>query len=1087
MQLNLFGAPTLAKDGAPIDLPSRKALALLAYLAVTGTRHRRTALAAMFWPESDRERAQNAMRYTLSLLRRALGGKWLAADREAVGLDGSQQDAVDVLRFRTLLAQCRAHGHDVNETCSECLPPLGEAVELYQGDFLAGFTLRDSMEFDTWQSLETEALRQELVNALERLVGGFAAQAAVEQASDYAKRWLALDPLDEAAHRALMRLYAGSGQQTAALRQFEACQRVLMDELGVAPSEETRELYTAIRERRVGQRYHRPPLVVARQQVQCPHCGAENSEGARYCMRCGARLALVCPECGTELPPVPEARFCLSCGAEVVAPPAADASDSIPDRLDRVMPQEFAQRLLATRGEAARERRVVTILFSDVKGSRSIAEELDPEEVMEIMEGALDVLIEPITRYEGTLARMMGDAVLAFFGAPIAHEDDAERACRAALDIIEGARAYAVRLQQQHGIAGFDVRVAIHTGLVVVGDVGPDLRMEYTAMGDAVNVASGMQEVAEPGAVLITEDTHRLIAPLFQTQALGPIHIVDRAEPLLAYRVLASADVVGKGRGIEGLESPLVGRDPEFRALQEALERLQVGVGGIVTVVGEAGIGKSRLVAEVRKALGPSNLQWVEGRCLSYGTSTAYLLWLEILRELLGMTPDALPTIVRNSLQSQVRSLCPASFDDVYPLLGRMMSLSLEGQAEARLHGLDPEGLRSLTFRAVETVIRSASEQRPLALACEDLHWADRTSLELLEHLLPLTDSASLLFICVFRPYGEHGCQRIREVAARSFRHRHTDLWLDPLTASESRILMGNLLDVDALPEQFRERILSHAEGNPLYVEEVIRSLIDSEAIAQDEATGHWQAAQQVKDIAIPDTLQGVLTARIDRLQGEARRVLQMASVIGRIFPYRVLAAISPAPTAAGEEATLHQNLLVLQREEMIRERARVPELEYVFKHHLTRQAAYNRLLRRERRHLHRQVAEALEGLFPDRVEEQLGLLAHHWEAAGERDKASDYLHRAGEQAAGQFANAEAAAYFSRALDLIPEENLVERYELLLSCERVFDLQGAREAQQRDLIALGGWLRPWGTIRRERRRHCARPGTPYRPATTRRP
>jgi len=253
MTLSLFGSPSLAEDGIPVDLPSRKALALLAYLAVTGVRHRRSALAAMFWPESDRERAQNVMRYTLSLLRRALKGRWLAADRETAGLDGSQEDAVDVLRFRSLLALCRTHGHGVRETCPECLPVLSEAVKLCRGDFLAGFTLRDSVEFDMWQSLEAEALRQELVGALRWLVEGLAGQGETEQASAYAKRWLALEPLDEAAHRALMRLYAGSGQQTAALRQYETCERVLKDELGVSPGPDTRELYQAIREGRAPQ------------------------------------------------------------------------------------------------------------------------------------------------------------------------------------------------------------------------------------------------------------------------------------------------------------------------------------------------------------------------------------------------------------------------------------------------------------------------------------------------------------------------------------------------------------------------------------------------------------------------------------------------------------------------------------------------------------------------------------------------------------------------------------------------------------------------------------------------------------------
>jgi len=780
--------------------------------------------------------------------------------------------------------------------------------------------------------------------------------------------------------------------------------------------------------------------------MRCPNCGGEYPEGAKFCMDCGARLPVLCAQCGTALPA--RARFCLECGAEVGMPAPVAASANVAERLQRLVPREFAERLLATRGQMAGERRIVTMLFSDVKGSTLMAERLDPEDVLEIMDGAFDVLIEPITRYEGALARLMGDGILAFFGAPIAHEDDAERACRAALDILERAGEYAARLEAERGISGFNVRVGIHTGLVVVGEVGSDLRVEYTAMGDAVNTASRMEEAAEPGTVLITEDTHRLIAPLFETEALGPIEVRGRADLIPVYRVLAAKAVAGKPRGIVGLESPLVGRETESAVLQDALERLQAGVGGIVTIVGEAGIGKSRLVAELRKEADPLGVRWVEGRCLSYGEAMAYLPWVDMLHGLLGMSTEDAPRVVRDALRRFIEIHCPDRFDQVYPCLGRMMSLPLVEEIEDRLGELMPEGLKALTFRAVETVVQSAAKVGPLVLVCEDLHWADPSSLELLEQLLALTDRASLLLICAFRPYREHGCWEIRHTAGRSYPHRHIDLHLRPLSAADSEELVGHLLHVEALPRPLRVRILDHAEGNPFYVEEVIRSLIDSQFIVYDEACEQWQATRRVDDIAIPDTLQGALMARIDRLEEEARRVLRLASVIGRIFHYRVLAAISE------EDRELDQRLLTLQREEMIRERARVPELEYIFKHHLTQEAAYSGLLRRERRRFHRQVAEAWERLFPDRVVEQLGLLAYHWERAGEERRAIEYLQRAGEQAAAQFANDEAVAYFSRALDLVPEEDLAQQYDLLLARESVYEVRASRKAQGQDLASL---------------------------------
>jgi class 3 adenylate cyclase/tetratricopeptide (TPR) repeat protein len=707
------------------------------------------------------------------------------------------------------------------------------------------------------------------------------------------------------------------------------------------------------------------------------------------------------------------------------------------------VPTGFAERLLASGGQMAGQRRMVTILMSDVKGSSAMARGMDPEDVLEIMDGAFEVLIEPITRYEGTVARLEGDAIMAFFGAPIAHEDDPERACRAGLEIVEGAQAYAAHLEKERGIGGFNVRVGIHTGLVVVGEVGTDLRMEYTAMGEAPNLAARLESAAKPGTVLISAETYQFVAPLFETEALDPIEVKGWEQPVPVFRVQAPREVDGKPRGVAGLESPLVGRDVEFAALQDAVERLRVGVGGIVTLVGEAGIGKSRLVAEIRsQVLGPTSevkgdlgwegrpgtpdsglraVNWVEGRCLSYGTSVAYHLWLDVLRGLLRVTledaPEAATDGVGDALRQRVRDLCPDRFDDVYPYLGQLMSLPPRPEDKTDLQHVEGEALKRGTFRAVEMLIECSAIERPLALVCEDLHWADATTLELLERLLALTDRVPLLFVCVFRPQVEHGSWQTRETAARRYRHRHTDLWLNPLSAAESETLMGNLLRTPSLLGDFRERVLGYAQGNPFYVEEVIRSLIDGEIIVRDEATGQWCAARDLEEMPVPDTLHGVLMARIDGLPESARRVLQTAAVIGRIFRYRLLAAVAVSRTVAWQEGELDAHLLTLQREQMIRERSRLPELEYIFKHHLTQEAAYKGLLRRERLAVHRRVAEALEGLFPDRIEEQPELLAHHWERAQEVAKAIWYLFQAGERARRLGASLEAVGFYQSALE----------------------------------------------------------------------
>ena len=754
--------------------------------------------------------------------------------------------------------------------------------------------------------------------------------------------------------------------------------------------------------------------------MKCPKCHFDCPPRSAYCPKCGQLLQQQCPQCSFQMST--DFAFCPKCGSAVAALAAqGDARTGLSPAIQRLIPKEYAERLFATRGAATAERRTVTILFCDVKGSTSLAERLDPEEWREIMNAAFEVLIAPVCRYEGTLARLMGDAILAFFGAPIAHEDDPERACRAALEITAEAAEYADKLGRERDIQGFNVRVGINTGLVVVGEVGSDLRVEYTAMGDAVNLAARMESAAEPGTVLITEATHKLIAPLFETKALGPLQVNGKVEPVAVYRVLTTKTAPGKVRGLAGLESPLVGREGEMQALREALERLLVGVGGVVTLVGEAGLGKSRLVAELRGASAASPVQWVEGRCLSYGGSIAYSLWLDVQRDLLRLSTDASPQGVQGVLRDRVRALCLDRTADVYPYLARLFSLPAETEDEARLQDLEGDKLKAGTFRALEAVLECAANRLPLVLVCEDLHWADPTSTELLGRLLALTDRVGLLFVCVFRPEKEHGSWHIREVAAHTYGHRHTDLWLKPLTTADGSRLLSNLLQMPTLLPAFSEHVLSYAEGNPLYVEEIVRSLIDRGDIERDEASGTWRAAKDLDAMNVPQTLQGVLTARIDRLQEDARRVLQMASVVGRIFPYCVLAVLVQDP------AELSKHLLTLQRDGMIRERARIPELEYIFKHELTREAAYKGLLHKQRIAFHRQVAETLERLYPDRIEERLSLLAHHWEQAGGIDKAAGYLIRAGKHARRNYACTEALQHYALALQLAEAASLPQR------------------------------------------------------------
>jgi DNA-binding SARP family transcriptional activator/class 3 adenylate cyclase len=1008
LAISLFGPFRVTRDGEPVArFEAETARALLAYLTIECERpHRREALAGLLWPERPDSEALRNLRVALSRLRDAIGDReaappFLHITRKTLQFNAEGDYWLDVRAFSEAIAASKRHGHRQLEGCASCMQRLGEAAELYRGDFLQEFSL-PSASFEEWLVVQREALHLQALDVLHRLAAYHEGRGEYDRALHYARWQVELEPWRESAHRQWMRALALSGQRGAALVQYEACRRILIEELGIEPEAETRAFYEHIRE-------------------------------------------------GMEAPaPSPPSRT-------PVIPPS-----SILGREAKEVQAPSPLALLSVELEG--ERRLVTVVLADVSGSTELLERVGTEAWAGILSPALQTLRAEAHRYGGEVDQYRGDGLVVTFGATIAHEDDPERAVLAALAMQEAFRTYVGELAELEGIKLL-LQVGVNTGEMIVASISEGAGAELladakrpTAIGEAIAVAERMQAAVEPGTVWVSENTYHLVELLFEWGSLGGIAVKGVSQPVSVYRPLAHRGLPGKGRGIAGLESPLVGRQSELCALQEMVGRLWTGVGGIVTLVGEAGIGKSRLVAEVRKQIGKSangqiaNLQWIEGRCLSYATSVAYQVWLDMLRSLLGVAPEAPPDVVRDALRKQVGALCVDRSGDVYPYLGRMMSLPLSADVEAKLRGLDAEGLKVVTFRAVKTLVECAAQWGPLVIVCEDLHWADPTSIELLDHLLALTDHVPLLFICVFRPEMSHremghGCWHIKETATRRYHHRHTDLWLGPLSAAEGATLVSNLLYVEDLHKELRQRILDRAEGNPFYVEEILRSLIGGGVLGYDEATGRWQVAKDVSSIAIPDTLHGVLMARMDRLPQEVKRVLQLASVIGRIFSYPLLAAIA-------ERSKLDDHLVTLQRAQMIRERARVPEVEYIFEHQLTMEAAYEGLLRVARRVLHRRAAEALERLYPERIEEQLGLVAHHWGRAGERGRAIFYLRRAGEQAAAQFANAEAVGYLSRALDLTLEADLETRYDLLLTREKVYDLQGDREAQWEDLGVL---------------------------------
>ena len=786
----------------------------------------------------------------------------------------------------------------------------------------------------------------------------------------------------------------------------------------------------------------------------CPTCQHPNPPEAAFCMNCGTKLTRACANCGTVLPAA--ARFCMNCGQPVSVRTATDEARLA--QLAAATPAPLADKMHAA--HVAGERKLVTALFADVVGSTALAEQMDAEEWTAIMNRAFDQLSPAIYRYEGTIARLMGDALLAFFGAPVAHEDDPVRAIRAAIDLLAAARRYAADVRRDNGI-DFAMRVGLNTGPVVVGSVGSDLKYEYTAMGDAVNLAARMQSAADPDTILIAEKTYRMAAPFFEVEDRGRITVKGKAEPVQVYRVIGAREGVVQARGITGLNSPLVGRARETDALRACVDELRSGRGQIVSVTGEAGLGKSRLVAELRKSLSADGvvliahglwpiaagepdenaLRWHEGRSLSYETNTSYAPFADMFTGLFDLSADDSDAAKYEKIRSGAAALFADEAAQVAPFLASLLDVAPTGEDLDRVRYLEPPQLRERVFRAVSLLIERLAQTDPVVLVFEDVHWIDPTSLDLLEQLLPLTDRAPLLILALFRPRRQEPSWRFHEAALRDFAHRYTSIALEPLDESHSRELVANLLEIEDLPEKVRALILRKAEGNPFFVEEVIRSLLDARLVVR--VNSHWRATREIENIALPDTLAGVITARLDRLDDDTKRVAQTASVIGREFQVDVLTDIhADRPVVDGALGNL-------QRRELIREKTVSLQRAYLFKHVLTQEAAYASMLMSQRREMHRRVAGCLERREPDRV----GDIARHCVEAQEFARALPYLVEAGDRAARGYATTEAVRFYAQALEIlktVEEVRLAQRaYEGLGNARMLTgDLTGAVETYQ---------------------------------------
>jgi class 3 adenylate cyclase/tetratricopeptide (TPR) repeat protein len=771
--------------------------------------------------------------------------------------------------------------------------------------------------------------------------------------------------------------------------------------------------------------------------MTCPHCHHVNPADARFCTGCGQALALLCPACQT--PNTLDSRFCKACGTLLLTSDALQpAQRSAPSQ--SYTPRHLADKILAMRSALEGERKQVTVLFADVVGFSTLAGPLDPEDVHTLMDGCFEILTQQVHRYEGTINQFTGDGIMALFGAPLMHEDHAVRALHAALGIQKALQDYREEVQERWGVP-VQMRLGVNTGLVVVGRIGDDLRMDYTAQGDTTNLAARLQQMAPAGAIWVGETTYRIAREAFEWQEVGLQAVKGKADAVPVYalhgpRLGRSRFEVVAQRGL----TRFVGRYPELQQLLAAWEQTEQGAGRVVSVVGEAGIGKSRLLYEFKQWLAQEDASSVEGSCFAYGDSISYLPFLEIVRGFCGLEGREAEADAKRRIAQRLMTL-PLDPTTVTPYLHNLLAFPVDDDHFARL---TPELIRQRTVEALTALVLAVARQQPLVVILEDVHWIDKASEEVLTALVEAMVTVPVLLVLVYRPEylhawadrtyhaqialtrlpGASSAAMVRAILTKPYAAR---VPLERLTPEQSQAMVQDLLGVATLPPELERLIVAKTDGNPLFVEELTLSLLESGDLVQER--GGYRLMRPLAALDIPATVQGVLLARIDRLREDLKSVLQVASVIGRVFSQPLLAHV----LQQGPE--LEQILLQLQDLEFLYPTTLAPQREYSFKHVLTQETVYQTLLRPKREEYHERIGKAIEVLYSERLEEYYEVLAYHYARSGNKDKAVEYLDLANQKAARAKAMEEAKRYFDDAmtlLDTLPETEGNQRRRIAL-------------------------------------------------------
>lgn len=760
---------------------------------------------------------------------------------------------------------------------------------------------------------------------------------------------------------------------------------------------------------------------------------------------------MVCPNCGFNSPP--GMKFCGNCGSRLpqsgAAPgrPVRPFLDASNDRLHQWMSAERRERTRLAGIEAAGQRRNVTVLFADLSDYTSMSEQLDTEDVYGLINQFLGILVEAVYRYEGTLDKITGDGIMALFGAPEAYENNAERAARAALDMQADVRQFAQETRSRMGVEP-RMRIGLHSGDVVVGGVGSDLFMQYTAIGDTVNLARRLEEASQPGTVLVSDSVYRATRPVLEFEPGESLRLKGIAEPVQTYRLAGVKSRPSSLRGIEGLQAPMIGREAELNRLSQAVAELtERRLGRVAVVIGDAGIGKSRLTRELKRLIGPLPVRVLEGSSLSYRRSISYWSFLQILRSYFDLSPNASEEETRGKITRKIVERLPDRLQDVLPYIEQLFVLKpSSGPGADRMIHLDPGQIRQQTFIAVRDLLVAEANAQPVVLVFEDLHWVDGASQDLLLYLLDSVTHAPILFYCISRPSEGQALAEVCQRALSRYADRLMKIELQSLSLDQSEQLTRELLALSELPGEFREQIFRRAAGNPFYLEELLRTLIDRQVIHRGPNGWAITPDAPLADHAVPDSLQGLILARFDRLSERERRTLQVAAIIGHEFSVDLLNRVlenEPGLTGTIDELLRHE--FIIQSDGAAQPKG------YQFKHVLTSETVYGTLLKRDRDALHGQVAETIEMVYAARLDEYVEMLAHHFDRSGNAEKALHYLIVSGEKAFRAFAIKEARGYFEQARGLLIRVPYVpdQKYTILSSLGDILTHLGEYEPARR--------------------------------------